>query len=357
MGVWFHPQCQVFVVSKMGPTLQVSEAEACRIADSICEELTAAGEIEIESSPLLGSMQRLHSTGHTPRLFGDFEAAGLTAKIEIDHVWIGWNHPILPFKNVVRCLSEERQLGLILGADPTLGRYKTFWERYQKIAPEHEVYKQHSDRLSSVVPLLIHADEGTSQKKRPLMVIQVQPLMGAGTSRGPNDLNYIGNSLTTRFLFSVLQGKLYADKLIFRLRRVVDALIKELTSLFHDGVEVCWNGQRQRIYFACLGMKGDWPALAKLGMLTRHHLRDGQKQIGICHLCKAGMPDCPWHEASYEALERMHQHVPSPWNQPSSLLSVPQDWSKPETFYHIDVFHTFHKGIAGDLCANAIVPR
>ena len=145
-------------------------------------------------------------------------------------------------------------------------------------------------------------------------------------------------------------------KKAYRLKKLVAALAKELQFLFTDGVEIDWHGRRLRVFFACLGMKGDWPALTKLGQLERHHLRDGAKQVGICHLCKAGMPNYPWHHSSFVELQRMHQDTPIPWTQPSSLLEVPQDWTRPETFYRIDVFHTFHKGIAGDLCANAIVP-
>ena len=148
--------------------------------------------------------------------------------------------------------------------------------------------------------------------------------MGTGTSRGANDLNYIGNSIKTRFLFSVIRGNLYADKNAYRLKRLVAALAKELTFLFTDGVEIDWHGHRVRVFFACLGMKGDWPALTKLGQLERHHLRDGAKQVGICHLCKAGMPDHPWHHSSFLELQPMHLDSPIPWTQPSSLFQVPQ---------------------------------
>lgn len=302
-------------------------------------------------------MTRLHSTGHTPRLFAEFEAADLTAKIEVDHVWIGWNHPVLPFQNLLKTFSEEQKLKLILGSDTKLERYKHFWDNYQHLSPEHEVFKTHSGHLQSVIPVLLHADEGTGQKKRPLMVIQAQGLLGGGSSRGKNDLNYVGNSIMARFLYTVIPGRLYADKHIVRLRKLISTLASDLTSLFYDGIELAWEGLRRNCFFACLGMKGDWPALTKFGRLTRHHLRDGKQQVGICHLCKAGMADYPWHHSSFAELDRMHQDVPGPWdNEPSSLLQVPQDWSNPAAFYHIDVFHCFHKGIAGDFCANAIVP-
>ena len=47
-----------------------------------------------------------------------------------------------------------------------------------------------------------------------------------------------------------------------------------------------------------------------------------------------------------------------PWLRPSSLSrKVPQSPSKREQFYKIDTFHVGHKGVMGDLCANAIATR
>ena len=44
-----------------------------------------------------------------------------------------------------------------------------------------------------------------------------------------------------------------------------------------------------------------------------------------------------------------------PWTRPSSLSKhIPQSPSKKEMFYKIDLFHVGHKGVMGDVCANAI---
>ncbi len=340
----------------LGTANQVSEAECCRIATSICEELEP-DDHTVQSSALLTSMKRLDSTGHTPRLFAEFEAAGLTAKITNGYVWIDWNHPVLPFQNIVKCLSESGKLELLLGADPALRRFKLFWDDYRKISPRHDVFETHHAHLHQVIPLLIHADEGTGQKKRPCMVLQVQGLMGAGTSRGESDLNYIGSSIKTRFLYTVIGGNKYANKKAYRLKKLVSALADDLKGLFYNGVAVSWHGRKVHLYFAFLGMKGDWPALVKIGQLDRHHLKDGQQQTGVCHLCRAGMPNYPWHVTSVAQMDRSHQDSPFPWKQPSPLLQVPQDFSNPAAAYHIDVFHTFHKGLIGDLCANGIATQ
>ena len=56
-------------------------------------------------------------------------------------------------------------------------------------------------------------------------------------------------------------------------------------------------------------------------------------------------------------MDRSHQDSPLPWKQPSPLLQVPQDFSNPAAAYHIDIFHTFHKGLIGDLCSNSIATQ
>ena len=62
-------------------------------------------------------MKRLDDTGHSPRLFAEFDAAGLVAPIQLKWVSIekGLNHPVLPFRNAVQCLSERGKLPALLG--------------------------------------------------------------------------------------------------------------------------------------------------------------------------------------------------------------------------------------------------
>ena len=59
--------------------------------------------------------------------------------------------------------------------------------------------------------------------------------------------------------------------------------------------EVLLNGIPTDLHICVLGLKGDWPALTKLGCLTRHHGREASVKdgAGICHLCLAGQRG-PW---------------------------------------------------------------
>jgi len=115
-------------------------------------------------------MKRLDDTGHSPRLFAEFDAAGLVAPIQEKWVSIekGLNHPVLPFRNTVQCLSERGKLQTLLGDGfCVLDSLKDFWDKYRGHQPNHPIYSLEPSRLKNTVPLMVHADEGTGRKKRP----------------------------------------------------------------------------------------------------------------------------------------------------------------------------------------------
>ena len=102
-------------------------------------------------------------------------------------------------------------------------------------------------------------------------------------------------------------------------------------------------------------MKGDWPALVKLGQITRHHGREAKDSVGICHLCAAGQTNFDFNLFGYNDLVASRTDD-LPWDTPSPLTAtIPQDRTKLPMFYKVDIFHTCHKGVMADLCANAIV--
>lgn len=242
--------------------------------------------------------------------------------------------------------------------------------RYWKIEPTHPVFEGHEswESFRDIVPLALHVDEGTSQKKRGIMVLSTQPVIGRGTSRGGAGLNFFRNSVTTRFLFSTMVTRLYSGvgKGV-RLRSLIELWARDLKSCYDTPVCVEIEGVRRDLQFCVIGCKGDWPALAKIGRLKRHHGREqGEKAkgpaVGICHLCKAGMDGYPFHRFDFEAMKRMHHDVPEPFTVPrggplTSILPQPSCPEGPAHFYKPDVFHNCHKGLIGDLCANAIALR
>ena len=320
------------------------------------------GVDDIPSAPFLKAAKRLEATSHECRLGLAMEDHGLSANIPVSHVDISMKHPhpVLAVRDFVEGLCADQQLDrLFCGHDET--DFALFWSKFKALQPDHPVFTKHCKHLGRVIPVWGHADEGTSQKKRAIMIIQWQPLLGHGTSRGGKGLNYVGSSVTTRFLYSVMAGRLYISKLAQKRKRLttlVTCFAEDLASCFETPVRVEHEGECKDVFLCMLGLKGDWPALIKLGELRRHHLRntwakpDGD---GICHLCNGGRSGCPWHDVSYENMLRMKTDVPAPWARPPALISLlPQSPSHVAEFFRIDVFHNLHKGLLADAAANAV---
>ena len=155
-----------------GPGLwhsKVAETHVCGLAHDICIELTNASSAgELESSPLLERLAHLSETGHEEKLFSELHSFGLTASIKTTYVNLAGNfrHPVLNFRDTVMSLSLAKKFNKLLLADNTPDVYAQFWDRYRKLQPNHPCFEDHAAHLGQVIPIAIHADEGTSLKKR-----------------------------------------------------------------------------------------------------------------------------------------------------------------------------------------------
>ena len=281
----------------------------------------------------------------------------------------------------------------LLGGSPgdSYSNFECFWDLYRKIHPSHEIYKAHAQRLSSVVPLCIHGDEGRGLKKSNYLVMSLQSPLGAnprpskrkcscdvclrdrsdlpfGDSPSPslsgktkefvNSIwcNFRGHSYLSRFLLYGLAGwqaKSHPEvpKAMCRL------LASDLHELFHKGVEVPGRGL---VYGAVIGLKGDMDWHKKCMHLTRSWLHAGQESAGeICHCCLAGNRNFPFED--YSENPRWSQSLLSsrPWSNsnPPSLLSIPFDAAEPPTPEYIikgDLFHIMKTGCCRDVIGGAV---
>ncbi|CAE7728144.1 unnamed protein product, partial [Symbiodinium pilosum] len=140
---------------------------------------------------------------------------------------------------------------------------------------------------------------------------------------------------------------------------LVDHFARDLADCFHRPIKVDRDGTERSFFLCTLGMKGDWPALTKIGQLRRHHLRDTWSTntgVGICHRCLGGQEGHSWHDVSYENMLAMRRDVPVPWTSTPGIISnLPVSSKHVADFFKIDLFHTFHKGVFADAAANAIV--
>ena len=318
-----------------------------------------AGNAEIQSSGFLQAAGRLHESGHANRLPDLLLQHGFQADIKVSYgdIGLGQKHPMLKVSDTIAALDRAGKLERVLLMGNSGDDLEHFWTRLRETQPNHQVFQQNKP-LSSTLPIYLHADEGLSLKKKGILILQSQCAIGFGSSRSEGGgLNFLGSTYVTRLLFAVLLSRLYTKKASI-LHSLLQLWTDDLKSLFHNGVMVTLHGRRQRIYLAYLGCKGDWPALTKLGRLVRHHLRDApnaESPPGICHLCRGGQTNFPWHAFGLDAawLSIQGSSNPLPWHHASPLADLPQNDDLPD-FYKIDIFHTCHKGVVADYVASTI---
>ena len=124
----------------------------------------------------------------------------LSGKLSIQKV----NFPILLLSQWVRHILDGPLEGALLlgghrlseGAEPFRRMFKRFWQRFEQVRPEMDIYQEEGVDLGYCIPYGYHGDEGRGKLKRPIMCLSYQPLV---SYRGMNHLNSSGcpqNKLT-----------------------------------------------------------------------------------------------------------------------------------------------------------------
>jgi len=309
---------------------------------------------------------RLSKTGHQNRFANSLSDYGLSAQIPLTYVDVGLTetHPTLAIQDTVSYYDMSAKLDILLQGNGE-AQFQNFWSKWRLLHPRHPIFETHRGREGQCIPIAVHCDEGCTLKKKSIMIIQYHSLMGRGTRKRKSSaeelgINMTGNSYTTRVLWSVMLGRAYGGKRKNRpLLKLISHLSTELSKAFYDGIRL-QHHEMGTVYLIPLCMKGDWPALNKVGGLTRHFGRlvtSGANGKGICHMCNADRPGFEnWHDLSYENMIKMHEDPPLPWRvEPSLVASIPLHVSDKPDFFRVDAFHALHKGFMGDIAANAIV--
>ena len=320
-------------------------------------------------------MHKSSKTRHENQTTKAYEDVGLAAPVPFSYVDLDKfpHHPWVRPSDFLRVFVQQNKLGLLTGGS-SFDILAEFWQRYYYVQPSHAVYKLlDTEQRRFTIPCMLYADEGQTLKKQSLMVVSIQPAIGAGihaaegcASSGSMGNNFIGSCYKTRFLLSVLAKRAYKTN-----GEVLDVLMEQIVRDCNDclesGVSVCLEGKPIKLRLAIVQVKGDWPILTRLGHLTRsfHRLTKGglvtttgKEKVpkGICHLCRAGCPGVPIQEYTEQAkwCETYLKDPPFDPNDPSPLWELHQADSK-EVLYHYDLFHTCHKGIFAELAGSAIV--
>lgn len=178
----------------------------------------------MEENPSASSGMKRLSTTLEANSERDFHKVALDMKLALPIPVSSCNVGGQPFD----CLRMSDWLGYILkfnlwhmfsglsspNHDHCEATWKQFWEKFARLYPKHEIFSiVAKDDLSRTAAFYFHGDEGRSRKKLPLMVLSLHSCLGKGVraggdkkrkANGDMKLNFLGNTLVTRFLLSVL---------------------------------------------------------------------------------------------------------------------------------------------------------
>ena len=313
-----------------------------------------------------------------------FRKAGLASPLDVSCHDLGaegmesW--PVLKFSSWLRYLIDTKRAPSQLCGVKTMQemhqRLLLFWERFEALYPEHEVFvraRSNAIDLSHSIPVWSHTDEGRSQKKWALLVISVHGALGRGTSqfleevskdpalRHHMGLNFVGPSWGTQFLFTTMMRTLH-QKHPEALAQLYQVFARDMSECALQGVT---GKDGCHLYAVQLGTKGDLPALVKAGNLIRSFSRVPKASSsralcnGICHWCDAGLEGdnpVPFEDLSARPGWAETCWRTTPWlERPPMLEGQLLHAGKESFFYRLDIWHNFHCGLARIWLASSFV--
>jgi len=314
-----------------------------------------------------------------------FAKFNMRYNVEISLSTVGYleEFPWIRPSSYIQALAANGDFSKLLGgmslkeAAPTL---RTFWERYQQIHPDFELFKTTVGNVdfSKYIPFFAHADEGTGYKKKGVLIAAFQPALGFGSRRSPNvqvmetsdagiPMNFLKTAIATRFLSVVCPKELYEDdREVFE--QIQELLAEDWGVLERHGVAL----EGTQVFPILLGLKADWSFHVEAGNLQRSYRR-GPKHAGdqgatkketdpggICHLCQAGLKGFDWEDmsAAEDMIRRSYEEeIELPWTVESPWTIFPyQDTAVngKSRFYKVDIWHTVQLGVGKDFAASAM---
>lgn len=370
---------------RAGPSLvrwikDVSDGAPCsstiRAAQAVVEEIPSASGTSIGA---LASCTASHSERDVHKVSKQF---GLGLPIPLTQVEIskGIQIPVILLSSWANFFLSLNLWHTLSGLDsPDDDRCKaqwtSFWRNFEKIMPHHQVFdlaRSGSLDLSRTAGIVVHGDEGRSEKKTAIMVLSAHSILGKGcavknrratlkTDFAKQDLNIIGNTWTTRWLLGVLPRGYYDPKKgdSEAYDRMSQALVDDMNGVIATGIRSL-TGETH--WLVPLYVIGDWPFHAKTFHLTRTFGSVAKQPTsktdskGICMFCNADQPGYPWEDFESENPRwRTTIGTSCPFARDPAFLQLPHNTSMPESIIGLDIFHGWHIGAGKVFVSSTLV--
>ena len=201
-------------------------------AKDLVEQAQAAARRD--PCPVLQRIARIRLDDADNPLFNALTSCGLAMKVPITTMDLGegFKYPCLLPKDVLQAVVRDGYVNRALGVPfaRASDAFEEFWKLYQLGHPEHEIFSGDQNDFAHVIPYYLHGDGGRTYKKESIMILSMFPALGRGSSRAPTadfdggrpsrkrskpgnapmagqhvqmGVNLVGNSLASRFLFTV----------------------------------------------------------------------------------------------------------------------------------------------------------
>ena len=200
--------------------------------------------------------------------------------------------PILRLRDWGQFLADRHCLHMLVGLNkPDWKREadicERFWSLYQKLEPNHEIFKCFAGGSldpRGTFPFAFHGDEGRGRRRLPFLVCNFHSLLGKGTQEQNGQprpylklrMNFIGSSLVTRLLHSATPKKLHQKQHVFD--SLMDNACEEAEFMVNTGVVQHYTGRKVRRLF---GIVFHSHVVADNGYLKQHKFLYSVKYIYI----------------------------------------------------------------------------
>ena len=341
------------------------------------------------------------------RVHGLLNTFGMSLKVPIswenlmvngDPVRIPYLKPSDYLKKLLECYPQC----IWAGTDKPEQRCLAFWKAFYQCHPTHEVFQKFTDdQLRTLIPMILHGDEGTGSKKQPVSIVNWQTPWGHPTEKSQHlqqqecfsdcsackrhhakvskccnvptswprvddgklvldeqDMMELLSQFPTTSTHSYLSRHLVfvlPTHLVKKGPQVLNAALnacgQDLKRLFEHGIEV---GDR-RFFGALIACKGDakWhKAVANFERCYSHLGEVSSKPI--CPECLGGDVGFPFEDTSSDAAWIQTLFESEPWSTPGPWECIPYDSEMPARKYRRDLLHVFKIGLGRDIGGSTI---
>ena len=247
--------------------------------------------------------------------------------------------------------------------------WSQFWENYQKVDPDFELFRIPNTDLSRTAAFLVHGDEGRTLKRNALMVTSLQSawdvvMMSNGFRAKKLTLRTCGSTLQVIHLWPGMlwtQCQKHLTSLTPQFSMMPwGHVAKSLRKCFDEGCVDQVRGERFKI--VVLGVKGDAPYLVKAAHFYRSYntmAKRGDERgppKGVCPYCLAGTNGFPAEDISTSSPCWLPTvGVKLPWlKRPAFIKHLLHNPSNPTEFFKSDIWHIVHLGFGRSWVASIV---